>query len=205
MNTDGTISMGDRVIQQLETTKKEIEQFIYELSLENTNAQARYEELKDQLRTSVRDMRQMLNSKDLLSEEVAAALLVKLSVIDEHLRKPGRDTIDHIKRFVTGIRGALKEVTEAFGKDGAVNEFLENAHDQFQRYKLKFEILKLRLALGKLKVTYAGEEMRQALAQKLKALSKFVHEGHYETEEKLNKLRHTVKRIYADISKIFLD
>lgn len=203
MNTDNTSGTTALIIQRLEATKKDIGQFLDDLSLENTDAQSRYENLKEELKASVREIRESLNRESFVSEEVAIALEVKLSAIDERLRRSDGNTADHARQFIRAIKSILKEVNLALGKDGSFNEFLERTHDQLQRLRLKFEIIKLRLALGTLKVKYAGEEMHHLLSQKVEALSSFIRESQDNAEEKLRKFRLMVKKIYSEIEKIF--
>jgi len=203
MNIDNTSGTTAVIIQHLEATKKDINQFLYELSLENTDALARYENLKEELKSSVHEIRESLNRKNLVTEEVAMTLQVKLSAIDERLRRPDKNTADHAKQFIRAIKDTLKEVSLALSEEGSLNEFLEGVHGQLQRLRLKFEIVKLRLALVNLRTKYAGEKMQHLLTRKVEGLSSFIRESQDGAGVKLRKFRHMVKKIYSDIEKIF--
>ena len=203
MNVDRTVNTTDRIVQQLELTKKDIEEFLVDLNLENTNVEERYDKLKEELSFLVKEIKESINSKDIITEEMAEALQVKLSVISEHLRRPNRNTVFHISQFVRAIKGVMKAMANALPNDGSTPEVLENIHDRLQCYRLKFQILKLRLALGKLKLKYAREEMQYSLNQKINELSSFVNESKYGAEKKLRKCRTMANKIYSDISKIY--
>jgi hypothetical protein len=203
MNTDNTLSPSDKIVQHLQATKKEIEQFLYDLSLESTDAESRYEKLKEELKSAVKEIKESLNRKDSIPEDLAIAIQFKLSAIDEHLEKPNRDALGQAKQFSRLIQDVTKEIGKALSKDGVVNEFLEDTFDQLQRYRLKFKILKLRLALGSLRLKYAGEEMQHQLSQKVDALSIFIRECQYGAKEKLRKFRHMVNKAYSDMGKLY--
>ena len=191
------------IVQQLEATKKEIEQFLSELNFENVAAEERYEKLKDELRVTVKEMRASLEGKDIISENVASALQLKLSALEGELGKPKRNAADDIKLFLRGIKNTIKEITRTLDKENSFNEVLEKIHDQLQRYKLKFEIIKLKLELGKLEVKYTGKEVQHQLSEKINAPTKFVSEGEREVTGKLKRFRHAVTKIYSDFSKIY--
>jgi len=193
----------DRIIQQLEITKKEIEQFLFDLNLESTNAEERYDNLKLELSFLVKEIKESLHRKDIITEETADALQVKLSVISEHLRRPNKNTVYHINQFVRAIRGVTKTMSDAFTKDGSVDEVFENIHDRLQRYRIKFQILKLRLALGKLKLKYAGDAAQYLLNKKMNELSTFLNESKYGADKKLRKCRSMVNKVYSDINKLY--
>ena len=196
-----TISDTDKIIQQLEVTKTEVEQFIHELELENTDPEVRYQQLKEELGDNIKEIRKLFD-KGILTEAWASTLSTKLIEIETHLQNPGKNTVDHIKLFLRAIKGAIKEVADRVHQI-PFSDMAEKIHHQLQRQSLKFEILKLRLVVGKLKLTYAGEEIKHQMNQKINTLLHFISNSKYETEEKIIKVRLTVRRIYADLNKLF--
>jgi len=202
MNTDNTIDTADQIIQQLEATKKEIELFINELNLNNVTAEERYQKLKQEFKSSVDEMKTLLDQKSPMPADAASALLLTLSELKERLEKSEENTTHDISELIKGIKKGLKRLGTSLVNDISSNEISEKIHHQLQRYKLKFEILKLKLALGTLKVKYVGKDMQYRLNLKIQALAKFLRESKHSTEEKIQKARSMVNKIYAAFGKI---
>lgn len=193
----------NEVVEQLEATKKDIEQFINELNLEDSAAEERFEKLKEELKMALRELKGLLDRKDIITEETANALRAKLSALENQLEKPENNAIDDLQKFLNGIKNTLKEIGGTFTNDNSLNEIFAKVHDRLRHYKLMFEIMRLKLSLGKMKVKYMGKEAQLQVTKKINALSKFVTESEQGTSEKLKRLRTSVNKIYTDLSKIY--
>lgn len=192
----------NEIVQQLEASKKDIEQFINELNLKGTAAEERLETLKEELRMALREMKESLNHKEIITEDIAKTLRIKLTALEEQLEKPKKNAVDDLQLFIKAFKGVLKEIGSALAKDSSFSETLEKIHDRLQHYKLKFEIMRLKLSLGKMKVKYVGKEAQLQVTQKINALSKFVRESEQGATEKLRRVRTSVNKIYSYLSKL---
>lgn len=204
MNIDTTIGMTDRIIEQLEATRKEIEQFIQELNLESGTTDERYQQLKNEFRSSIDQMRAALESKQLMTEDAPSSLLSMLNELKERLDKTEKNNKNEIKQLIKGIKKSIKSFASSLATETSVNEILNPIHDQLQRYRLKLEIIKLKMALGTLRVKYAGKDMQYYLNLKTQALSKFLRGSKYGAEEKLRKAHHMINRIYSTFGEFHL-
>ncbi|MBI1767191.1 MAG: hypothetical protein HYR67_02315 [Bacteroidetes bacterium] len=203
MEVNSAIGTTEKIIQRLESTKKEIEQFLYEMNHGEVTVEKQLEKLKEELLSSIREMKEFLQRKDVITESKAIALQIKLSALEEHLEKRKGDTPDDINLFLSGVKKILKEVATVLNNSNTINEMLEKIHDRLQQYRLKFDILKLKLALGTLQVKYGGKEIQHQLTQKMDVLSKFIRESEINAADKLKKFRQKVGKIYSGISKLY--
>lgn len=192
-------SSADKIIQQLETTKKEIEQFLDELNLDELKAEDHLKKIKGELKSSIKEIRATLLEKNITEAE--ATIQSKLSELQEHLDK-SEDAPNDIDLFLNTIKTALKEVVTLIDNN-PISEILEKVHDRLLLYKLKFEIIKLKLAMGKLKVKYTGKEIQHQLTRKIHAISEIIRESKQEATDKLKKFRQMTTRVYSDISKLY--
>lgn len=192
----------DRIIQQLEATKKEIEQFLGELNLDSTTAEQRYQALKEEMKAAINEIKKLLEEESNLPQGAASILMSMLSELRERLEKPEANTVKEIEQLIKGIKKGLKDLAIAFAADTSLFDVYEQIRDRLQRYKLKFEILKLKLALGKLTVKYVGKDIQYRLNLKIQAIAKFLRESKRGTEEKLAKARYMVNKVYSAFSKI---
>lgn len=202
MNTDTSTDTGNKIIQQLESTRKEIELFLSELNLDNSTATQRYLQLKEEFKSSINEMKTLLEQKPPMPADAASALLLMLSELKERLERPEQNATADIQEVIKGIKKSLQDLASALANDTSFNEVLEKIHDRLQRYKLKFEIMKLKLALGTLKVKYVGKDMQYQFNLKTQALSKFLRDTKCSAEEKIRKTRKMVSAIYSSFSKI---
>lgn len=192
------------IVQQLQVAKKDIEQFIDELHLEGTAAEERLETLKEELRIVVGKMKESLDHKDIISEEVATTLRDRLSALEAQLEKPKSNAINDIQLFLNSIKNTLKGISAVLAdKEKSVAEILEKIHDQLQHYKLKLEIIRLNLAMKKLEMKYVSKEVQLQFTQKINAISEFLRTSKHGASEKLKKFRGLVNTVYTDLSKIY--
>jgi DNA repair exonuclease SbcCD ATPase subunit len=193
----------NEIVEQLESAKKEIEQFIHELNQKDTNAEERLEKIKEEFRSQIREMKDSLDQRDLITEEVAKTLRVKLSSLEDQLQEPRRNALEDIELFMTKIKNVLKEIGDRSAKDNVFSEALEKIHNQMQHYKMKFEVMRLKLALGKLEIKYASKEAQVQVMKKINTLSSFLRGSEHSASETMKRFRSSVNKIYSDISNLY--
>lgn len=202
MNSNTDSDQADRIIQQLEATKKEIELFVGELNLDNTVAEQRYLQLKKEFKSSISEMKELLERKHAFPDNAASELLITLSELEMRLENSEGNAGNEIKELIQGIKKGLNEIASAISTEIPFNEIAEKIHHRLQWYRLKFEVVRLKLTLGALKIKYFSKDAQYQLNLKIQALAKFLRESKEGAEEKMRTVRHMMERIHTAIDKI---
>lgn len=199
-NTEAT-KKNENTITLLKSTQSEITELNEDMKHEKIEAELEYEALKEQLKVSVKEMKTLLEANSTLDAGLTQTLHSKLAELELQLESPKKNLMDDLKGHLTSIKKTLVEVISKLDKGNPVSESLQTIQNNLHRYRIKFEILKLKFALGKMELKDATSSARQKASRKIIALRKFIHENEEVAKKNWKNFRHEINEAYSDLQK----
>lgn len=203
MKTEKTASLTDHLIELLETTKVELEQFRNEVADEKADVNLKYEELKNELFLAVQEMKDLLQYNKNVTQETARALKTHLEDLETQLEASADVTSVNLKTHLINIKGSLEKIVKDLGKQGMFDEALSTIHDRVIRFKIKAEILRLKFELGKMNVKDVVKDQSHEISQKIRDLKKSARETEHNLEKKWKGFSKELSETYSHIQKSF--
>ena len=200
--TKSTNSIVDKVIGLLHDTKAEIEQFWKEVGHERGEVALKYLELKEEMKTALQEMRELIQLNKAITRESVNSLNRKLIALEQQLLAAGENTscdlVGHLAKIKTIMTGIVDDLCEE-----GYNETFEKIHDQMYRFKIKLDILKLKLELGKMNMKDILNDAHHSLDKKIEILKDFSSESEETLRKRWKDFSHGVNDAYSVLNKTF--
>ncbi len=184
-----------QLADMLESAQVELAKFRKELSKDKVSVIERYEKLKKELRSAIRQMKDMLSENKALAADITEALKLKLAKLEEQVHAP-KVTEAEIMDQLNQIRKATEDVVKYLSSLSVNDLALASLTDRIYRYKIKLAILKLRIQLGTLKMKDTFLDIRHDTKVK-------VHRSSHRIEKKWNVFHHEISEAYGHLQKAF--
>lgn len=157
----------------LESTKAELIRFRNELESDNTSVKKKFTELTEDLKLSLREIRHMIQDDKSVNRKTATALEKKLEILENHLNSSAsRDVKDNLKTMMESLSQILVQLMES----KTFYAHFPVLYDRVHRFRIKAEILHLKIDLGKLIVAEFVREKRKSLDRKIERWDTFRNE-----------------------------
>jgi hypothetical protein len=191
---DSDINPGTKeLIPSLEMAKREIELALQELTLESVIA-----EESRQSRSTFQPTISGLKSTSAEGNSAVPVLINMLSELKVYLERPEADAIKEITQLIKNIRKEIRGLRDDLGIDTSLTDI----RDRLQRYRLMFEVVKLKLTLKALEAREAGKDAHYQLDRSIHALGKFVRTSKQNAEHRIERVRQAANKIYSTINKV---
>ena len=200
--TKNTNSIVDKVIGLLHDTKAEIEQFWKEVGHERGEVALKYLELKEEMKTALQEMRELIQLNKAITRESVNSLNRKLIALEQQLLAAEENTSCDLVGHLTKIKTIMTGIVDDLCKEG-YNETFEKIHDQMYRFKIKLDILKLKLELGKMNMKDILNDAHHSLDKKIEILKDFSSESEETLRKRWKDFSHGVKDAYSVLNKTF--
>lgn len=191
----------EQVVELLESTKNEMDELRSDLTKEKIESELQYHALREQLSASITEMSKLLEGNTALGEELTQTLQAKLTELQGKLELPKESVVANLKEHLNTIRKSLVDLIEKLEKQTTHNETLEHVRNNLHRFRIKFEILKLKFALGKMDLKDVASNAKQRTARKVLALRRFIHENEEVARKNWKNFRHEINEAYSDLQK----
>jgi hypothetical protein len=153
MNTEKD-TINDSLIQaiseRLVTARQELDELIVQLSLGKADAKDKYQEIKKEFALRMRELKDMVRSK--VSGPEGKALAGKIAELEELLGIGKIDTQAQFDEQKKKILDTLATIETAIKNKFLTDEALNHFTNEFEKFKLKMEILRLRFAVKKFEI-----------------------------------------------------
>ena len=200
--TKNTNSIVDKVIGLLHDTKAEIEQFWKEVGHERGEVALKYLELKEEMKTALQEMRELIQLNKAITRESVNSLNRKLIALEQQLLVAGENTSCDLVGHLAKIKTIMTGIVDDLCKEG-YNETFEKIHDQMYRFKIKLDILKLKLELGKMNMKDILNDAHHSLDKKIEILKDFSSESEETLRKRWKDFSHGVNDAYSVLNKTF--
>ncbi len=195
METNRNQPILEKLGEKLVLAQREIEELALQFSLGKADALDAFEELKHEFRKQVREWKQLLSS------EKDADLIEEIAVLEAQLKteEPGKKNYFEEQKanilmallvFEDGIKKRLNKV-QTFGF----------ADHEIEKFKLKLEIISLRLKLKKFEISDGFRDHMKEASDKIESLVKRGKANARAGTEKLADLRDEAEHAYTHIRK----
>lgn len=189
----------ESIVELLEKAKQELAEFRDELDLEKTELSVKFHDLRAEIKATLFDIRKLLEHDKQIGTDQARAILKKVNALDEQLADSGKQITEDIKDHLLNLRKPLSEVVHACAKQGLNSEPWALIHDRFQRLRIKLEILRLKLKLGKMEIKDRVREEYKDLNEKIARLRSYVHSK----KKGWGKFKMEITEAYTHLQKAF--
>lgn len=191
----------EKIISLLEATRNEMDELRLELVKEKNEPELQYKALKEQLNISISEIKLLLENNTALGEELKQTLMTKLSELQLELETPKESLIVNFKEHLSNVRKNLIDLIAGFEKQSPRNETIEHIRNSLNRFRIKFEILKLKFALGKMDLKDATSNAKHKTSRKIMALRRFIHENEEVARKNWKNFRQEINEAYSDLQK----
>lgn len=196
--TSFTQQLIDKVIEKLRNAASELEEFQLQFALGKAEAADKYEEIKQELREIIQNVKIEL-------KEDAGELKAKL---DELLLKLRSGRVEDKEAFHEQEKKIAKLIDDLLDKIKASDigaEVYAKLHTALQKFKIKMEIVYLYFSLKKIDIKQDWEEGRKefhkkadVILQELKAKKESFEKNHEHMFDELNKAYKHLKKAFTE-------
>lgn len=204
MNTQTTSGTSPQVVDLLESAHADIEQYQKQLGLDQASVQERYDNLKEELRTAVSQIKDMVSENRSLSREIANALRERLTSLEEQVnaQMPKLTEAELLEQLVR-IRRVMTELIRYLGGLSFYDLSLASIHDRIYRLQIKLAILRLKFQLGAMETKDKTMDLRRDVKKRIHQLRETAQHSEEAIEKRWDIFRHEVTAAYEHLQKAF--
>ncbi len=193
-----------KIANKLTLAQQELDELAVQLALGKAEATDKFEEIKKEFNTRLADLKQRMETTT--SSEFTDELKVKLAELETELKAEKAVTGDLFEKQKSKIILAMADLEYTLKEKFANSHLLTDAIHEFEKFKLKMEILRLRFTLKKFEIkdgfrngmNDASREIKKIWAgakNKFDEAKETYHDFQDEIEESYQHIRKAIKRI----------
>lgn len=191
------VKMTDRLLKD----KQEIDELVVQLSLGKAAARDKFEEVKKQMKKSVNDFKETLNTKIKEHKEWAIAVKEKLIELESELTKGGADTKEMVTDQRKNILKAIEEMKVELKRNPEAVKLANYYTSAAETLKLKMDIIVQKFEEKNPEVTKGFvDEMKNAKNQ-IDAIIKKVNEKKEAADLKIENFSNEIHQVYDHFKK----
>jgi hypothetical protein len=194
-----TKTFTDKLIEQLDKAKIDLEKFQVQMALGKAEAKDKYEEIKKKFNNVVHDIQ---NKAEKLKEK-KTEIQTRLEELQVQLTLGKAETRDAFEAQKKRIINALHNLENSIRTNDITGEIYASFQHEAERFKIKLEILRLNFELGKMDIKEDFEARKTELSKSLDQLKAKIAkkaEG-FKKEEK--DFQAEIKEAYQHLKKAF--
>ena len=203
MSTQPTHENSPAVVDLLESAQSDLEQFRKDLGHDQAGVHMKYDQLKGEIKDALRQMKEMVRDNKALAKDVADALRVKLSQLEEHLAAPHKEGDGELLNQLTIIKRMMEDIAKYLAKIDFFDLSLSRITDRIYRYKIKLGIVKLKFQLGTMQMKDTVLDVKYDLKGKIHELREYLNRSEDGLEKRWHLFHHEISEAYEHLQKAF--
>lgn len=200
METINKTHFMDKAINGLRKASVELEEFQMQLSLGKSEAFEKYQEIKKKFRGFMHEVINKLREDKVSAEE----LTLKFQKVEHLLVSEKIETKENFNEQKKKILALVEEMEDALKSTAVDKDFHIKINTEIEKFKIKMEILRLRLELGKLDVKKGFESLKSEFAERLDSIKMKFEEGESALAHNWDHFSHELSEAYKHLKKAFI-
>jgi hypothetical protein len=191
------------VAELLKKSKDELERYFHLISSDQQTMDQHLLDLKADLIQALVEIKKIIAEKDLIKPETAAKLKVKISELEMRINKiPGNEKAA-IADYLSDLRLILSGILSDLFNDADYHLGLTRIGDRTHRLKIKLDILRLKLELGKMDLKQAFQEGKETINDKIESFKKYTGNQEKRATHRIKNIRTELTEAYEHLNKAF--
>jgi hypothetical protein len=186
----------EKIIEMLRNAVTELEEFELKFALGEVEAADQYENIKKKLRELLLKMREVVKDH---SKEIDARIAQLLEILGTG-RVETKELFDEQREKIVA---SLDKLLEDFKSTGIDAELYSTLISEFEKFKIKMEILRLKFALKKMDWKQEWESGKKELNKKISELEQQMRSAHHQIQENNEEFFAEMRKAYAHLKKAF--
>jgi len=193
----------DKFIQRLRDAQVEIEEFRVQLALGKAEAKDKFEELKHFLQKFIVEVENYFYQAGVLDADKKLNLQKAIDELKVQLNIGIADAKDMYAEQKKNIEKYLNEIETLIASDERVLEMKEKVLSEFEKAKIKLEILQLQFSLGKLEVKDEIHKYSKEVSQTIEDIESVLKSKSDDYTAKFENVQSELRKAYIHIKKAF--
>lgn len=191
------------VAELLKKSKDELERYFHLISSDQQTMDQHLLDLKADLNQALVEIKKIIAEKDLIKPETAAKLKIKISELEMRINKiPGNEKAA-IADYLSDLRLILSGILSDLFNDADYHLGLTRIGDRTHRLKIKLDILRLKLELGKMDLKQAYQEGKDTINDKIESFKKYTVTQEKRATNRIKNIRTELTEAYEHLNKAF--
>lgn len=148
----------------VDTTRNELHRFRDELDSDKVKVNEKVKELTDEIRKAVLQIRLMIRQENSLGADKVKAMEDRLSILESHLDEP---PASNMSELLQRIGSGLGDVLRPLADPKTYKSVFPHLYDTIYRYRLKVEILMIKVELERLTAKEIIQKQRKKIDEAL--------------------------------------
>ena len=201
-------SFKDKIANKLDEWRAEAEHLRLQLHLGVKEAEEAFEEQKQSIKNWAETAKDKAEDFSDFGKDNYHNLKIKLDELVHKASVEKAETIEALKEQQESINLAILNLKKEFSavyedSKEEISEFLEHTESMLDQYHTRFDLLKLKLHLGKKEALDEWEEQKKNLNHKLNELNEKMDDLRDSSEEKLQHFSTEIKEAWKHLKKSF--
>lgn len=201
--TSSEFDLAREVAELLKKSKDELERYFHLINSDQQTMDQHLVELKSDLIQALSDIKKIIAEKDLFKPETAARLKQKISELEQRINKIPGDEKSAIVKYLSDLRIILSGILSDLFNEPDYHSGLTRIGDRTHRLKLKLDILRLKLELGKMDLKQAYEEGKETINEKIESFKKYTNDKEKLAAHRFKSFRTELTEAYDHLNKAF--
>lgn len=193
----------DKFIQGLRNAQVELEAFRVQLALGTYEAKDKFEEVKSSLHEFSVETEDYLYKAGVLSEDKKVNVAKAFETLRLQLALGKAEAKDAFYEQKEKIEKQMSELEDLIAQDDRVSEAKERLMAEFEKAKIKMELLQLQYSLGKMEAKDALEKRNFNLLDKIDEIENVLKSKSDEYNSKFKNVQSELKAAYGHFKKAF--
>lgn len=190
----------DKAISGLRKAAVELEDFQLQLALGKSEAFEKYQEVKKKFHAFMHEALNKLREDKVSVEE----LTMKFQQIEHLLISEKIEAKENFIEQKEKILALVEQIEDALKNTAVDKDFQIKINTEIEKFKIKMEILRLRLELGKLEVKKGFESLKLEFAERVDKIKHKLEEGESSMSKNWDHFTHEMSEAYKHLKKAFI-
>jgi len=191
----------DKFIQGLRNAQVELEAFRVQLALGTYEAKDKFEEVKSSLRDFSVETEDYLYKAGVLSEDKKVNITKGFETLRLQLALGKAEAKDAFNEQKANIEKQMSHLEDLIAEDDRVADAKERLMAEFEKVKIKMELLQLQYTLGKMEAREELEKRKFDLSDKIDEVEELLKEKSEEYISKFKNVKSEMKSAYKNFKK----
>jgi hypothetical protein len=193
----------DKFIQGLRNAQVELEAFRVQLALGTYEAKDKFEEVKSSLRDFSVETEDYLYKAGVLSEDKKVNITKGFETLRLQLALGKAEAKDVFNEQKANIEKQMSHLEDLIAEDDRVADAKERLMAEFEKVKIKMELLQLQYTLGKMEAKEELEKRKFDLSDKIDEVEELLKEKSEEYTSKFKNVKSEMKSAFNNFKKSF--
>lgn len=198
-----TDQITDDVVRLLERSREDLEHYRRELGKDKAEVGRHIRELRMELMSSITEMRKVFSESKDLTIETARRLMDRVDELEKQIKTLTEPEAERLRSRLIAIRKALRDILIEMAGTGPFPMAMVVMGDKLHRLRIKADILRLRMQLGKMNLRDAVFESRKTLRDRVRRIRSYAQDSEESLEKRLRAFRKEVHDAYEHMNKAF--